>query len=251
LWNRNAARRWKPTNSRGTLMGAGWSSPVVLAWLITRRPQVRILPSQPFWTRRLAVGRLPVEEYGTGSNPAGSAKLIEGEKMKDFGKCCLRKRLFSSCKWRFALGVILTIMCWDTSLFAKGHPSLDYQDGVLVSFQTFQSGSSCRSSGTVEGEEDSSGSVKGTTQSTTVCSNNTVRHYIIAVSGHRYVIEPSWTKKKAAMGVATLGWSALFEKKSVLADLLPGTHVLVRTNETGFYVKVGKRESRYIVLDVV
>jgi len=30
--------------------------------------------------------------------------------------------------------------------------------------------------------------------------------------------------------------------------LLPGAHVQVRTDEKGFYVKVGKRESKYAIV---
>jgi hypothetical protein len=134
------------------------------------------------------------------------------------------------------------------SAYAKDKPQFDYQDAILVSFQTVHSGSSCSASGTVKGEEDSSGNVTGTTNSNSSCVDDTVRHYTLKVGDHTYALRPALTKGKAALGMATLGWSAVFAKNSVLSNLLPGTHVLVRTDESGFYVKVGKRESRYAIV---
>ena len=61
------------------------------------------------------------------------------------------------------------------------------------------------------------------------------------------MIEPELTKGQKGAALATLGWSARFAKEGVLADQLPGTHVLVRSDANGFWVKVGKRESRYRV----
>jgi hypothetical protein len=144
------------------------------------------------------------------------------------------------------LAAFCFLLC--ASALGKNKPQVDYQDAVMVNFETIQSGSSCSSSGTVRAEEDSSGNVTGSTNGNTDCVANTVRHYTVAVGGHTYTIRPALTKGKAAVGMATLGWSTLFEKSSVLANLLPGTHVLVRTDESGFYVRVGKRESKYAIV---
>ncbi len=122
---------------------------------------------------------------------------------------------------------------------AKDKPQADYQDAVLVGFQTVHSGSSCSTSGQIKGEEDSSGNVTGKTHASTNCEESTVRHYTVKVGEHTYVLKP------------TLSWwaSPAFTKNSVLANLLPGTHVQVRTDEKGFYVKVGKRESKYAIVE--
>jgi hypothetical protein len=144
--------------------------------------------------------------------------------------------------------VVVILLLLSAVANAKDKPQADYQDAVLVGFQTVHSGSSCSTSGTVKGQEDSSGNVSGTTNASSNCVDDTVRHYTLKVGDHTYVLKPSLTKGKAAAGMATMGWSLLFTKNSVLSNLLPGTHVQVRTDESGFYVKVGKRESKYAIV---
>jgi len=133
---------------------------------------------------------------------------------------------------------------------AKDKPQVDYdyQDAVLVSFQTIHSGSICSTSGTIKGEADSSGNVTGSTAATSGCADTTDRHYTIKFGDHTYVLKPASTKKS----FATLGLSDVFGKGGVLSTLLPGTHIQIRTDvkgfAKGFYVKVDKRESKYVVV---
>lgn len=133
--------------------------------------------------------------------------------------------------------------------WAKNKPDADYQDGVLVSFKTITTGSSCSSSGHVNGTTDTNGNIAGTTNSTANCSDVTHRLYTVSVGENTFVLKPGLSKGSKAGAVASLGWSTLFAKDSVLSNQLPGTHIKVRSDADGFYVKVGNRESRYSVAD--
>ena len=132
-------------------------------------------------------------------------------------------------------------------------PDSAYQEAVLVKFTTVTTGTSCSHSASTTGDVDATtsddgnttGTVKATTSGSTDCSDVTRRHYTLAVGQQTFVIEPEPTKGQKGVAMATLGWSAAFAKQSVLADQLPGTHVRVRSDGSGFCVKLGKRESRY------
>lgn len=143
----------------------------------------------------------------------------------------------------FALSLLLCSTAW-----AKSKPLGEYQDGVLVSFYNVTTGSSCSSSGTVNGKVDDDGKISGSTDGNTNCSNNESRRYKIKVGDNTFVLRRTFTKGQKAGAIASMGWSALFVKNSILADLLPGTAIKVRSDGTGFFVKVGNKESRYDVV---
>jgi hypothetical protein len=133
--------------------------------------------------------------------------------------------------------------------FAKDkHPDAKYQDAILVRFVTVTTGKSCSQNGTTSGKVDDDGNISANSSGTSDCANITRRHYTISVGQQTFVIEPEFTKGQKGAALATLGWSAAFAKQSVLADQLPGAHVLVCSDPDGFWVKVVKRESRYRVV---
>jgi len=146
----------------------------------------------------------------------------------------------------------LVLACAVSSQFAsakdKQHPDSDYQDAVLVKFVTVTTGTDCSHRSNTSGQVDDNGSVSADTNGSTSCSDITKRHYTLSVGQQTYIIEPEPTKGQKGAALATLGWSAAFAKQSVLAAQLPGTHVLVRSDAEGFWVKLGKRESRYRVI---
>ena len=148
------------------------------------------------------------------------------------------------------LAIVLSFSLLSQSALAKEkrHPDSDYQDAVLVKFVTVTTGSSCSHRSNTSGEVDDNGNVSARTTGHSDCADVTSRHYTLSVGQQAYVIEPELTKGQKGAALATLGWSAAFAKQSVLADLLPGTHVLVRSDADGLWVKVGKRESRYRVM---
>jgi len=124
----------------------------------------------------------------------------------------------------------------------------DYQDGVLVSFREESTGSHCSTTGNVDGKVDNDGTVSGRTTGSSNCSDTHRRLYTVRVGENTYVLHPYVSGGVMAGAMATGGISLLFVKDSVLANLLPGTPIKVRTDEHGFFVKVGKRESRYTVV---
>jgi hypothetical protein len=152
-----------------------------------------------------------------------------------------------------ALPTILTLIiallascCGPVWASSKSEPV--YQDGVLVSFFSITTGSSCSTSGTVKGQVNDDGAVSGSTNDNTNCSNNESRRYRIKVGDNAYVLRHTLSGGQKAAALASLGWGAMFMKQSVLANLLPGTPIKARSDGTGFFVKVGKKESRYEVI---
>lgn len=121
----------------------------------------------------------------------------------------------------------------------------DYQPATLVSFRTETTGARC--SGNVDATVDQNGQVDGTTSST--CKDRTVRLYTIQMDGQTFTVEPTHTGKQKGVALATLGWSSEFEKGSVLRDQLPGAHIEVRSDPSGVYIRVGKRESKFTILE--
>ena len=120
-----------------------------------------------------------------------------------------------------------------------------YRDAVLLSFRDVASGASC--SGSVRAHSGSSGDVTG--QTDTDCSQNYQRQYSIQMGKQIFVLVFTGSAKARAAAAATLGFSSMFSKSSALRDQLPGAHLLIRSDSSGVYVKVGKRESRYRIVE--
>jgi len=115
----------------------------------------------------------------------------------------------------------------------KERPDSDYQDGVLVSFRTTTSGSSCSSSGSAKGSVDDSGGVEGTTNTNESCHDIGVRLYTIKIGDNTFVIKH-----------APENWN----RKSVLEQQLPGARFKVRTQKDKLFIKVGERESPFFLI---
>ena len=121
----------------------------------------------------------------------------------------------------------------------------DYRPATLVSFRTQSVGASC--SGNVNAEVEDNGQVNGTTNSN--CSDQMVRFYTIQVEGQTFTVIPAHTGKQKAVGFATLGWSNAFSKGSVLINQLPGAHIEVRSDPSGLFIRVGKKESKFTIVE--
>jgi hypothetical protein len=132
--------------------------------------------------------------------------------------------------------VLIFLMCSPLLAASKS----DYQDAVLVGSRMIAVGSSC--SGDTNGKADDDGRISADTSSN--CSNRYTALYTITLHDQTFTLRPAMTKKE----VLTLGWSSMF-KASVLHNQLPGSHVLIRSASDGVHVKVGKRESKYEVVE--
>jgi hypothetical protein len=143
--------------------------------------------------------------------------------------------------------LLTTAILLSCSVFAA-KKDVEYQEAVLVDFSTVRTGSSRANSGTVTGEVDDSGNVSGTTHGRSKCGDITTRDYRLRVGTHIYTVRPSYSGKQTATAVASFGYSRFFTKSSVLANQIPGARVLIRTDEHAFWVKLGKRESRFEVI---
>lgn len=136
---------------------------------------------------------------------------------------------------------------------AKDKPDLQYQDATLVDFHAIIVGHHCSTNGDSEGTvqatttadpygntANTDGTVHATTTASTNCHDIQRGLYRLKVGEHVYSLEP------AINPASTLPIAVLFRKQSVLYGLLPGTAVQVRSEGAdGFYVKAGKRESKY------
>ena len=138
--------------------------------------------------------------------------------------------------WRLAAALLFVA---GTAQASKPKPE-DYQDGVLVSLKTVASGASCSTSGTAT-RTDSGADVSAQTD----CTDKQVRLYTVQVANQTYVLRPASTKKAEGLAYATVGWSAILAKQSVLANQLPGTHFQIRSDADGVHIRLGKRESLY------
>jgi hypothetical protein len=140
----------------------------------------------------------------------------------------------------------LMLLCCSVA-FCQTAPS-DYREATLVGFRTITAGSSCSSSGTVAANANDSGSVNGTTQAETYCSDNLVRLYTVQVDNNVFVLRRTISKKQTAMVLGTMGYGGFFLlHKDVLANQLPGAPILIRSQGSGFQIKVGKKESLYSI----
>lgn len=155
-------------------------------------------------------------------------------------------------KYLLAFLLLCCSLAW-----AKKKPSYTYQDGVLISFRTETAGSLCsqtaNTSGTVHANTDDAGNTDGNMNATTTgysnCSNTRRALYTVKSGNNILVLSPALSEKAAVRGMATMGWSFLFTKNSVLAYQLPGTHFLLRADGKHYFVKLGKRESMYEIVE--
>lgn len=139
-----------------------------------------------------------------------------------------------------ALGLLL-LSCV-TVAAAKSKPAHVYQDGVLVSFRSVTTGTSCSQEGSTNGNidatTDADGSTSGTMKATSTGSVNCVPtgwvYYTIAVGDHTYVVHH-----------AIEAW----HRSSNLRGQLPGVHVQVRFDKKGLYVRVGGKESKFVIVE--
>lgn len=142
------------------------------------------------------------------------------------------------------LTILLLIAC--VPVFAKDKfKESSYKPATLVSFHTEHNGTSC--SGNVEATTSDSGQISGTTSSD--CSARRIRIYTIQLDGQTIVVMPTHTGKQKAAGMASLGWAGAFEKGSVLRNQLPGAHIEVRSDASGLFIRVGKKESKFLIVE--
>ena len=130
------------------------------------------------------------------------------------------------------LAIVLSLLLCSQA-WAKSHNDADYQDAVLVSFKDVKGDSSCTSTGTVKANTDSSGDTTGSTSSETNCRNRIVREYTVRVGSNTFVI--------------AYGYNFL-NLHNDLSKLLPGAHLRVRSDKSGFYVRIGDKEARYDIV---
>jgi len=147
---------------------------------------------------------------------------------------------------------LLALIVLSCSVAAAQTPLIPYQDGVLVGFGMVSTGTGCSSSGTVSGKVQDNGTVNGTTNSTSSCSDSEIRQYTVRVGNNTFALRPMISGKQmageAALVVATIGYAGLFiRNRDILANQLPGAHVLIRSHGSGFQVKIGKKDSLYSI----
>lgn len=133
---------------------------------------------------------------------------------------------------------------------AASKPAVPYQDAVLVSFTTVADGQSCSSTPVYAPSNNNTQPPSQVSSVQTACSDSQTRRYTLRVGEQSYVVEPDTTGKEsarnAALIIGTIGYGALFvHQHDVLANQLPGAHILIRSAGNGFRVKVGKKESYY------
>jgi hypothetical protein len=138
--------------------------------------------------------------------------------------------------------IALTLALLSPAALAKDkQPDSSFQDATLASFRVVTTGSSCShaasTTGNVEASTDEDGQTSGTISSTTngdtSCGNTGWIYYTLQVGDHTFVVHhapPAF-------------------KSSDLKGLLPGAHVLVRTDSKGFYIRVGNKESKFVVAE--
>jgi hypothetical protein len=139
---------------------------------------------------------------------------------------------------------------------AKDKPVYTYQDGVLQSFRSEQTGKRCSgdadTNGTVNANTDDGGNTNGTvhatTTSSTTCQDTQRTLYTVKVAENTLNLTPAVSGKGTAAGLATLGWSRAFAKNNVLTYQLPGTRVQIRSDGKHYFVKIGEHESMYSVV---
>ena len=140
-------------------------------------------------------------------------------------------------KW----AVLLLLALSAAGVAAKNVPKDDYKDAVLLSVRSVSNGMSC--SGSTNGKEEDDGNFHANSNAN--CHERMVHHYTLKIEAQTFVVTPATT----VSSIATLGFSKAFKGDSVLANQIPGAHVSVRSDSSGFYVKVGKKESKFRVVE--
>lgn len=128
--------------------------------------------------------------------------------------------------------ILSFLLC--SQAWGKSHRDADYQDAVLVSFRDVKTDSSCASNGTFKANTDSSGDTTGIVSGKTNCQNKIVREYTIRLGDNTFVI--------------VYGYNFL-NLHNDLSKLLPGAHLRVRSEKSGFYVRIGDKEARYDIIE--
>jgi hypothetical protein len=154
--------------------------------------------------------------------------------------------------------LIALVLLGSAVAFAKDKPQYTYQDGVLQSFRTEQTGTQCShssdTSGTVNARTDDYGNTRGTVDATTTgstsCKDTERALYTVKSGDNTFVLTPDHGAGAKAGQMLSLGWSTAFTKNSVLANRLPGTVLLLRGDGKHYYVKIGTRESMYAAVAV-
>jgi co-chaperonin GroES (HSP10) len=140
----------------------------------------------------------------------------------------------------------------------KDRPQYNYQDGILVSFRSEQNGTTCShssdTSGTVNAKTDDDGNTNGTVNATTTgrtsCQDTERTLYTVKSGDNTFVLTPDHGSGAKAGAVLSMGWSAAFMKRSVLANRMPGTTLLLRGDGKHYFVKIGDRESMFTAVEV-
>ncbi len=125
--------------------------------------------------------------------------------------------------------------------FAKDKQQLTYQDAVLKAFRVETSGSNCSN----DIHDDVDGGARGTFS----CSDTERSLYTIQVADITLVLTPEQSAGTKAGAALSAGWSTRFARDSVLANRLSGTPILLRADGKHYFVKIGKRESMYSVVE--
>ena len=152
--------------------------------------------------------------------------------------------------------LVFFVLFGSTLALAKDKPQYSYQDGVLLSFRMQPTGSECtnndETSGTVNANTDSNGDTSGrvstNTTGTASCRDTERALYTIKSGGSTYLLTPDHSTG-ANLGMALFPLAGVFTRNSSLAYQLPGTQIKLRSDGKHFFVKVGKRESMYSIVE--
>jgi len=150
---------------------------------------------------------------------------------------------------------VLVFLLTTPVALAKDKVVYSYQDGILRSFRLEQTGKRCSSDadtdGTISANTDENGNTNGTVHTTTTgsttCHDTQRALYTVKVAENTLVLTPAESGKGTAAGLATLGWSRVFAKNSVLAYQVPGARIQIRSDGKHYFVKIGEHESMYSV----
>jgi hypothetical protein len=117
-----------------------------------------------------------------------------------------------------------------------------YQDGVLTKVRTTVVDNACSNS-TQSDAATYGNTARRTIDASARCSDIRGAVYTVQVGDTAYELTPDHSRVARASSYLPL--SATLLKQSSLANHMPGTAVQFRTDDDGFLVRVGKRESHY------
>jgi hypothetical protein len=127
--------------------------------------------------------------------------------------------------------LIVGVFAFTGAAFAANPAPASYHDGTLVSFPLEASGSNCtRSAGQI-------------------CSYDYQAQYMVKSEGILYALTPSGTVSASIAERAMLTWSKFLMRNDSLYHQQPGTPLLIRDDGKHLFVKVGRRESKYIAIE--